>query len=165
MICHDPVIRGMDIATTAAAVLGLSTLDEVIASFGSRAFLDIELKVGGLEQTVLALLREQPPQSGYVVSSFLPQVLSEIHSLDATVPLGFIFDNSSATEVWQRLPVDWVMPHVALADQSFVGRTHGAGKKVMVWTVNDADEIKKLAAWGADAIISDDTQLARRGAG
>jgi glycerophosphoryl diester phosphodiesterase len=28
-----------------------------------------------------------------------------------------------------------------------------------VWTVNRADEMKRLAAWGADAIISDDTEL------
>jgi glycerophosphoryl diester phosphodiesterase len=29
----------------------------------------------------------------------------------------------------------------------------------MTWTVNRADEMHKVAEWGMDAIISDDTEL------
>src|SRR6266481_4375454 len=64
-------------------------------TFGARAFLDIELKTAGLETRTAALLREHPPQKGFVVSSFLPQVLDTLHDLDATIPLGFICDNAA----------------------------------------------------------------------
>src|SRR5258708_2039345 len=164
VICHDPAFRGMKIATTPSAVLNLPLLGEVLSLFGRRAFLDIELKVKGLERDTIASLREHTAQRGYVVSSFLPEVLIELRKLDSTIPLGFIFDDRSEVHRWQKTSVDWVMPQVELVSQPLVRQIHDAGKKVMVWTVNDPGEFKKLAEWGADAIITDVTQLVGRAA-
>ena len=36
---------------------------------------------------------------------------------------------------------------------------HRTGKQVFVWTVNRAEDMVRLAKWGVDAIISDDTEL------
>jgi len=36
---------------------------------------------------------------------------------------------------------------------------HAAGRKVMVWTVNQEKEMRQLAAMGVDGIVSDDTRL------
>ena len=160
VVCHDPVVQKMEIARTQSAVLGLPMLGEVLPLFGGRAFLDIELKVGGLEQETIRLLREHPPQKGHVVSSFLPQVLVAINGLDATVPLGFICDKAAELELWDRLPVEWISPQRGLLDQALIGQIHAAGKKVMAWTVNEPDEIRKLAQAGVDVIISDETELA-----
>lgn len=160
VVCHDPRFRGLEIASTPSSVLALPTLDEVLASFATRAFLDIELKVGGLEQETIALLHKHGPQRGYVVSSFQPQILIALHAIDDTIPLGFICDQVAAIELWQDLPVDWVMPQVNLADQALLTQLHEAGKRVMVWTVNDGDRLQEFAKLGVDAIISDDTELA-----
>jgi len=46
-----------------------------------------------------------------------------------------------------------------LADRDLVDQVHAAGKKVMVWTVNRAERMREFAAWGVDAIISDETEL------
>ena len=35
----------------------------------------------------------------------------------------------------------------------------GAGKKIIVWTVNDAAAMQQFAEWGVDGIISDETKL------
>jgi glycerophosphoryl diester phosphodiesterase len=35
----------------------------------------------------------------------------------------------------------------------------GAGKKVIVWTVNSAEDMRRFAEQGVDGIISDDTKL------
>ena len=56
VICHDPTTRGMKIATTPSEELTLPTLEQVLEKFSSRAFLDIELKVAGLEPQTLAAL-------------------------------------------------------------------------------------------------------------
>lgn len=158
VVCHDPVTRGTEIAKTSAAALGLPTLADVLRLFGVRSFLDIELKVSGLERETIDLLREHPPQRGYVVSSFLPSVLVALHDLDATISLGFICDKPSEIERWDKLPVGWVIPEVGVTDRALIGRVHAAGKKVMAWTVNRADEIRMVAEWGVDAIISDETE-------
>src|SRR4030081_701057 len=55
VVCHDPVVRGMEIARTRAAILGLPTLDEVLRTFSARVFLDIELKVSGMESETIRL--------------------------------------------------------------------------------------------------------------
>src|SRR5208282_2045375 len=78
VICHDAVAGGMKIEDTASKLLALPTLGDVLRQFAQRAFLDVELKVTGLESQTLALLHKYPPQKGYVVSSFLPAVLAAI---------------------------------------------------------------------------------------
>jgi glycerophosphoryl diester phosphodiesterase len=162
VICHDPVVRGLEIAQTPAAALALPTLSEVLRSFGGHAFLDIELKVAGLERETAALLRAHPPQKGYVVSSFLPEVLAAIHEVDAAISVGLLCDNRDQLGVWQELPVAWVIPQFKLVDRELAERIHQTGKKVMVWTVNDAEEMRRFAEWGVDGIISDQTELLSR---
>jgi glycerophosphoryl diester phosphodiesterase len=159
VICHDPVIRGMKVAQKPAAALALPSLSEVLRSFGRRAFLDIELKVPGLEREVIAALYEHPPQKGYVVSSFLPEVLNAIHDGDATISVGLLCENRDQLELWRDLPVEWVIPQFKLADRALVELIHYAGQKIMVWTVNDAPAMQQLVEWGVDGIISDETKL------
>src|SRR5215471_10631499 len=117
VVCHDPVVRGLEIAQTPATALALPSLSEVLRSFGGRAFLDIELKVAGLELGAVALLRAHPPQKGYVVSSFLPDVVSAIHEVDATISVGLLCDKRDQLGIWQGLPVAWVIPQFKLADR------------------------------------------------
>ena len=78
VICHDASMHGWEIAQTAADQLALPTLRDVLKRYQSSAFLDIELKTSGLEAVTVKLLRTYPPVRGYVVSSFLPQVLRTI---------------------------------------------------------------------------------------
>ncbi len=92
VICHDPTVGKLQIEHSSSKALGLPALEQVLQQFSSRAFLDIELKVAGLEEQLIEALREYSPQKGYVVSSFLPEALAAVHQLDDTVPLGFIWD-------------------------------------------------------------------------
>jgi glycerophosphoryl diester phosphodiesterase len=159
VICHDAAVGGMTIAKTVAADLSLPTLEDVLRQFAHRAFLDIELKVAGLESTTLAQLRNYYPQKGYVVSSFLPEVLNTTHDLDADVPLGLLCETQSELRDWRRTPAEWVIPHVDLVDRELIQLVHAAGRKIMTWTVNRGKRMRELAGWGADAIISDETEL------
>jgi len=174
VICHDPAIRGSEIGSTPARALALPSLEEVLQQFSSRAFLDIELKVVGLEMHLITALRRYPPKKGYVVSSFLPEVLGAVRDLDASIPLGFLYEkrgdlstesgaSSQATSEDESVPfafpVQWLIPRADLVDRKLIERTHASGRKVTVWTVNLADEMLQLAAWGVDAIISDHTEM------
>jgi glycerophosphoryl diester phosphodiesterase len=159
VICHDAAVGRMKIASTASASLALPTLEDVLEQFAGWAFLDVELKVAGLEAHVLAELRKHPPQKGYVVSSFLPNVLAALHGLDPAIPLGFLCEKRDLLQGWRQTPAEWVIPQVELADGELVKLVHAAGKRIMVWTVNRAERMRELAEWGVDAIISDETEL------
>jgi glycerophosphoryl diester phosphodiesterase len=159
VICHDATVDGMEIANTASKTLPLPTLEDVLRQFAHRAFLDIELKVAGLEPQTLAELRKHPPQKGYVVSSFISEVLTAIHDLDPAIPLGFLCDTKGQLRGWREVPAEWVIPQFKLTDRELIEEIHAAGKKIMVWTVNRAEPMREFAEWGVDAIISDETEL------
>jgi glycerophosphoryl diester phosphodiesterase len=159
VICHDATVGGMKIENTNAKSLALPALDDVLREFSRHAFLDIELKVAGLEALTLAELRRHPPQKGYVVSSFLPEVLAAVHELDPGIPLGFLCESAEQLRGWRQAPAEWVIPQFGLADGKLVEPVHVAGKRIMVWTVNRAERMREFAAWGVDAIISDETEL------
>ena len=158
VICHDPVVAGVEIGSTPAKALALPTLELALGQFSGRAFLDVELKVAGLERQLVAALSKHPPQKGYVVSSFLVEALSAVHAVDATIPLGFLWDEAN-THPPMGLPIAWLIPRIDSVDRKLVEQAHAAGKKIMVWMVNRADEMQRMSEWGVDAIISDDTDL------
>ena len=73
VVCHHERIGGLEIACSSAQQLGLPLLREILTRYQRSAFLDIELKVPGLETITADLLREFTPARGFVVSSFLPK--------------------------------------------------------------------------------------------
>jgi len=176
VLIHDPKLRGREVASHTYTGLHerrrwprrdvpadpLAYLEQMLEHFAPRAWLDIELKVTGIESRVLDLLKRFPPKHGYVISSFLPGVAENCHAIDPSQPLGLIFKYKSEMKPWSRLPITHVMPHHSLVDRELVQLFKDAGKKIMPWTVNDAWEMMRLMELGVDAIISDDPVLLRR---
>ena len=132
---------------------------EIFSSVTSDSFLDIELKVKGLERITLDLFLRHKPRRGFVVSSFVPGVLKSLAAEDSTIPLGLICEFKNQLRLWNELPVEYVIPRQDLTDPELVRKIKGAGKKVLVWTVNDAEAMQRFAEMGVDGIISDDTSL------
>ncbi len=64
----------------------------MLARYAPLGWMDIELKVRGVEAPVAELLRRYRPARGFVVSSFRRPVLLELHRIDPWLPLAFIFD-------------------------------------------------------------------------
>jgi glycerophosphoryl diester phosphodiesterase len=158
VICHDPVVRGLEIENNSASALGLPTLELVLAQFSARAYLDIELKVAGLEAQLTAMLRKHPPQKAYVVSSFLPEALKAVHGLNAEIPLGFLWEEEN--QIPQAgVPIAYLIPRHDLVNRELVEQAHAVGRRVMTWTVNRFEDMRRFAEWKMDAIISDNTEL------
>jgi glycerophosphoryl diester phosphodiesterase len=160
VICHDPHSGGLEIARAPAKqLLQLPPLQDALARYHDRAFLDIELKVSGLEAKIANLLRKFPPRRGFVVSSFLPDVLLAVHAEDSTVPLGLICETRSQLQRWNQLPVEYVISHHKLVNPALLHQFRVSDKKVLVWTVNAPADMKRFADSGVDGIISDNTSL------
>jgi len=160
VVCHDPKVGKLTVARARAKQLPqLPRLNDVIQRYGERAFLNIELKVKELESKVLTALGEFPPRQGYVVSSFIPDVVMELEARSSSVSIGIICETSGQLARWRELPVGDVIPHQALVNRSLVEEIQHAGLRVFVWTVNDKEAMLRLADLGVDGIISDDTEL------
>jgi len=160
LVCHPVKVHGITVSrANRKQLLELPRLEDVFLSYGGTSFLNAELKVRGLESRVLAALRHRLPECGYVISSFIPDVLLEIKARRSRVPVGIICEKASQLMRWRRLPVEYVIVHKSLITRMLVERVHQANRKIMVWTVNHARAMQRFAAWGVDGIISDDIAL------
>ena len=167
VVCHDAVFRTLPLAQTLERDLApwqlqglLPTLEQVLQRYAPLCFLDIEIKDPGIEPQIVDLLRRYTPVKGYVVTSFRPDILLRFRLMDSAVPLGLIWEKSISEECsteWRTLPVAWAFPEHRLLDSALAAELLAAGKRIGTWTVNDPSEMKRLAALGAEILISDDT--------
>ncbi len=150
IVCHNPKVGRITVSrATRRQLVHLPSLDDVLHRYAHRAFLNIELKVKGLETIVLEALREHQPERECVVSSFIPDVVMEVKARSAVVHVGIICEKKS----------QYVIVHESLIGHKLVKEIQGARKRIFAWTVNDKNSMVRLAGWGVDGIISDDTQL------
>ena len=168
ILCHDPKLHRLtlrrrtlkQIAHHCAALNHQAppSLEDALERYGRAAFLNIEVKVRGMEPMIVRALRHARPRH-YFISSFLPGVVRKLHQLDRTLVLGALAQTRWQLRRWPLLPVTYVVPHYRLLSQKLVDTLHAAGKTVVTWTVNDPRHMLRAADLGVDGIISDDTRL------
>jgi glycerophosphoryl diester phosphodiesterase len=167
IVCHDRKFNRIAVRTRTLEQIHAKCsvdgkppcLEDVLELYSRKAFLNIEVKVRGMERVVFEAVKRFPPQRGYFISSFLPSVVRKLHALDHLLVLGAISKSYWHLRRWKSLPVSYVVPHFGLLTQKLVDELHAAEKTVITWTVNDPDKMLQAAAMGVDGIISDDTKL------
>jgi glycerophosphoryl diester phosphodiesterase len=146
------------------------TLEEVFEALGKRMFINVELtnySTPGdhLVESVCMLVKKFGLQKRVLFSSFFASNLSKARGLLPEVPCGLLAFNG--------LPGAWARSfgfafggyqalHSNLKDVTpqQVQRVHRLERRVHVWTVNAAVDMRRLFDWGVDAIFTDDPQLA-----
>jgi len=166
LVCfHDPSSGHLQVEKAtlseliSAAKIEVPGIATVLEQFGHRAYINIELKVAGLEKELLALLKTHAASTGLLISSFLPEAVEGMHSIFPEADLGYICDQRNPLELWRSLPITHLVLHHSLVEPSLYDELRRAGKKIFVWTLNSEPEIRRFAAMGVDAIISDNTAL------
>jgi glycerophosphoryl diester phosphodiesterase len=171
IICHDPRLNGLSVRNHTFKQLEASCkslerlppgLDDVLHRYSRSAFLNIEVKVRGIESLVVKMLKRVPPRRGYLISSFLPGVLRRLHELNDSLILGTLAHTRWQLRRWSRLPVRYVVPNYKLLSRRLVEEIHAANKLVVTWTVNEKKQMLRAAEMGVDGIISDDTELLKK---
>ncbi|MCC7052254.1 MAG: glycerophosphodiester phosphodiesterase [Gemmatimonadaceae bacterium] len=154
-------IRELDWDTLATAVVGAAgervpSLDAVLLAAPEDFAVYVEVKAPGLAQPVLECLRRRP-QVRAAVHCFDHRVSLQVHGLDPSVPVGVLSESypvdiphllrsAAARDYW---------PHHTMVDAALVAAVHGAGGRVIVWTVNDTATALRLARLGVDGLCSD----------
>ncbi|TAJ55129.1 MAG: glycerophosphodiester phosphodiesterase [Nevskiaceae bacterium] len=140
----------------------LPTLDEALDLIDQRAGVNIELKTwDGTAAAVAAKLRERVaagwPLEQLLVSSFHLPELFEFHQLAPEIPVGALLCG---------VPLDWAACASELqatslnlssefVDARLVADAKSRGLAVYVYTVNDPEEYRRLAALGIDGVFTD----------
>lgn len=169
-VCHDSKFNRLSVrrctlkqlqSTCVRSEQAPVCLEDVLQRYARTAFLNLEIKVLGIERQVYRIVRRFPPQRGYLISSFRPGVLRALHRLDNSLILGTLSQTRWQLHRWERLPVAYVIPNHRLLSRRLVEEIHAAKKLVVTWTVNERKEMLRVADLGVDGIISDDTKLLR----
>jgi len=167
LLHHDADVKGRNVSASDRAMLErrmgckLASLEDTLRRYASSAWLDVELKIAGEEETLIAALRACPPQRGFVVSSFLPDALLRLHEIDPSLPLGYVCDREDAMRLWSGLPIQFFIPQYSLVSHLLVEEAHRRKMQLITWTVNRREDLLRLASWGVDGLISDDPKLLR----
>lgn len=168
IICHDPRLNRLVVrkhtfkqlqASCPSANECAPSLEDVLDRYARSAFLNIEVKVRGMEPLVARAVKRVRPRRGYFISSFLPSVVRTLHALDSSLVLGALAQTRWQLRRWNKLPATYVVPHYRLLSPRLIENLHAAGKTVVTWTVNDPRRMLRAARMGVDGIISDDTKL------
>ena len=166
------VLAEHDFAAIRAAFVWIPTLDDVLDECRGM-LVNIEIKNSPpdadfdpeerLADAVVECLAQRDAADNVIVSSFHLPSIDRVHSLDPSIPTGYLTGFQVAPD--DALGAAILGGHNAvhpffgvLADQgatSVVEAAHTLGIAVNTWTVNDLAEIVRLAAAGVDAIITD----------
>ena len=147
-------------------------LEEVFESFGKRLFINVELTNYNtprdhLVESVCMLVKKFNVQKQVMFSSFYAINLSKARSYLPEVPCGLLAFNG-LLGAWARSfgfafgKYSALHPYLDNVTPQQVQRVHRLKGRVHVWTVNKAEDMRRLFGWGVDAIFTDDPQLAVR---
>jgi glycerophosphoryl diester phosphodiesterase len=132
------------------------TLAEALELIGDRLHLDVEIKGRDIEAEVLRVLKRFP-DARWAISSFDWDTLRAVRRLDVGAVLWPL-----AVRVNDELfaiAAELASPAVSLVATAYTAQTaaalRAAGFEVMVWTVNDADESRRVRDLGAFALCTD----------
>lgn len=172
---HD-LADGRPIRSVAAADLppDVPSLAEALAACGSM-LVNVEVKTDAEHPASPSFLAEVVATcrawgGDVLISSFDAGALDALRALDPVLPTAQLTTLLAA-------PADEVIagivgrghqawhPWAPLLDEAAVAAAHAAGLAVNTWTVDEADRIVELAAWGVDAIVTNDVAACRRALG
>ncbi|GAB4469656.1 MAG: glycerophosphodiester phosphodiesterase [Anaerolineae bacterium] len=144
----------------------IPTLTEVFETLGGRLLINIELKDFSLSARLASVVIEtvhRHNMAGQVLfSSFNPLMLRHARRLAPEIPVGYLYAPDLPLPLakgWLARPVigrhEARHPHFSMVDQAYMAWARRSGYRVNVWTVNGAEDIRRMRDLGVDMIISD----------
>ncbi|MDP2007163.1 MAG: glycerophosphodiester phosphodiesterase [Rubrivivax sp.] len=97
------------------------------------------------------------PAPALLLSSFEPEALQGARESAPALPRALLLDCLSPGWLARALQLDCaaVVTHFTLMDAALVAQVHGAGLRALCYTVNDADQARRLLDLGVDGLITD----------
>jgi glycerophosphoryl diester phosphodiesterase len=134
----------------------IPTLKEALNFLDKKVKIVIELKEAGDEEKVLAAVRENGLQKNVVIVSFIEEALRKVRDLDKEVETGLIYvKHKNPVKAALELKASYLLPLYRFTHTANVKKAHENGLKVIVWTINNPEEVAEYAKKGVDGIASD----------
>jgi len=141
------------------------TLDALLVETKGRIKVNIELKYygnhqPGLARKVVEAVRTRGMLDQVVIQCLEYEPLLEVRRLAPEVPGGYLLSLNAREP--SRLKVDFLSVEQKRLDRAFIQQAHRRGQQVYAWTINTAEDIRRLLDLGIDGVITDQPALARK---
>lgn len=149
----------------------IPTLSEVLEELKPTGMtINIECKTGiffypGLEEKMIRLVKDMNMTDRIWCSSFNHESVKKVKQLCPEMKTGFLIADVIIDVADYARKNGAMALHPALyhmQDEGLIGRCKEKGLAVHVWTVNDSKDMKALCLAGADAIITNYPDIARK---
>lgn len=148
----------------------IPTLEEVFEAVGNRTLINVELTNyttprDQLVEKVCKLVKKLRLQDHVIFSSFFVSNLTKAGAYLPEIPRGLLAFGGPLG-AWARSfgfafgKYQALHPFLKDVTPQQVQRVHRLGRRLHVWTVNAAEDMRRLFHWGVDGIFTDDPQLA-----
>jgi glycerophosphoryl diester phosphodiesterase len=125
---------------------------------------NIELKYYGwderLAKRVVDIVEKAQMDNDIVIMSLEPKAIRQVKNMRPEWQVGLLSAAALTDIVGEN--ADFLAVHSRMASPGFVKQVHDAGKRLYVWTVNDAVGMMQMFDLGVDALITDKPDLAIR---
>ena len=165
-------LRGLDVGSRHAPRFAgerIPLLAEALAAMPGGAVVNVELKcesfrAGGLSRRIRPILEREAPRLRLIVSSFNPMTLLGLAGTGwpAAVLVGVdqaLWPRELAARLFRAAAIH---PELALLTAAQVARWREWGLAVAAWTVDAPEDVRRCAALGVDAVITNRPAEARR---
>jgi glycerophosphoryl diester phosphodiesterase len=150
----------------------IPSLEEVFSAVGDKILINIELTnyasmTDSLPEKVADLVRRHQLERRVMFSSFNPLALMRVHKRLPEPPIGLLAQ-AGKPGAWARSWIGRIIgynslnPELGDVDLHLVENAHRHGKRILVYTVNQAEDIKRIFQLHVDGIFTDDPVLARQ---
>lgn len=147
-----------ELATLVVGAAGrIPPLAEVLDLAAGKARVYVEIKARAIEPLVAEVIRRS--RADCAVHSFDHAAIDTMRRVAPEIRRGLLFDAGTRPDVAaaaRRYEALDLWPHRSLVDARMVAAAHAVGASLIVWTVNDATDARRLAAAGVDALCTDD---------
>jgi glycerophosphoryl diester phosphodiesterase len=134
----------------------IPTLEEALDFLKKKVKVFIELKEEGIEKQVLSIVQERGLEKNVVIVSFLEDALKKVRELDNDICTGLIYaTHRNPVETAIELKASYLLALYRFTHSANVQKAHENGLKIIVWTINNPEEVKEYAKKGVDGIASD----------
>jgi glycerophosphoryl diester phosphodiesterase len=134
----------------------IPTLEEVLDFLDKKVKILIELKEAGVEKQVLTAANERGLQKNVIIVSFIEEALQKVRELDNEVETGLIYArHKNPLKTALELKANYLLPLYRFTHTDNVQKAHENSLKVIVWTINNPEEVAEYAKKGVDGITSD----------
>lgn len=155
--------------------LGIPRLRDVLTRYAStRCIIELKVNEPELARRTIDEVRGASALERVALGSFYWRVLYTARTYEPRLATGASQEEArwALYRSWVRWPLgrtryrEFQVPErsgrTTIVTPRFIAHAHRARLPVKVWTVNDEPEMRRLLAWGADALISDRPDVAVR---